>query len=249
MYKLQPAQWSSLQGVANVNDLSDRVEELTALFGLQMFSFLFINTGKRRLLADSRLVLTNYPLKWRERYIQKDYHLRDPVVEQAASQTQAIHWGHPDYARGFSSKQLEFLNESSDFGVVSGYSFPIYGPFGECGLFSVACDNRSTCVDKLPQMELQMIGQLLHSNLSAKLLGLSIPQEVKLSKHERICLEFTLQGKTANEIALTLHRSKATIDFHLQSAIRKLNSRNKVHAAFSAQQAGLLWDQGELYDV
>lgn len=63
---------------------------------------------------------------------------------------------------------------------------------------------------------------------------------VKLSDHERLCLHWTTQGKTAWEVAQIIGRSKATVDFHLRRASAKLDAANKVHAAFKARELDLL---------
>lgn len=65
-------------------------------------------------------------------------------------------------------------------------------------------------------------------------------QEVRLSGRETECLYWTAAGKTASETAKIMCISRRTIEFHLASAIRKLNASNKIQAAVIAARLGLL---------
>lgn len=65
-------------------------------------------------------------------------------------------------------------------------------------------------------------------------------QEVRLSGRETECLYWTAAGKTASETAQIMCISRRTIEFHLASAIRKLNASNKIQAAVIAARLGLL---------
>ena len=87
---------------------------------------------------------------------------------------------------------------------------------------------------------LQVVGPQVHAVIMERLLGRQKPHPVTLTEQERVCLSWTVQGKTAWEIPQILNRSRPTVDFHLQKAMRKLGASNKVHAAFKALQAGLI---------
>jgi len=59
-----------------------------------------------------------------------------------------------------------------------------------------------------------------------------------LTEREIEILTWTAQGKTSGEIAQILGRSVATVNFHLQNAMGKLNVVNKTQAAIKAHQLG-----------
>lgn len=63
---------------------------------------------------------------------------------------------------------------------------------------------------------------------------------ISLSDHEAECLRWVSLGKTAKETAVILGKSARTIEFHLNSAMRKLNAVNKVQAVFLAAEMDLL---------
>ncbi|MEL6529909.1 MAG: LuxR C-terminal-related transcriptional regulator [Pseudomonadota bacterium] len=67
-----------------------------------------------------------------------------------------------------------------------------------------------------------------------------IPSDCILTKREIECLHFAAQGKTDSEIALILHRSHATIRYHIHRAGTKLDCVNRAQTIFKASQLGYL---------
>ncbi len=63
---------------------------------------------------------------------------------------------------------------------------------------------------------------------------------VRLTTREKQCLIWTMRGKTAWEISQIMDRSSATVNFHLQSAMRKPDAVNKIQGAVKALQNDLL---------
>jgi LuxR family transcriptional regulator, quorum-sensing system regulator SolR len=61
-----------------------------------------------------------------------------------------------------------------------------------------------------------------------------------LTEREREALLWSIEGKTASEIAQLIGVSERTVNFHLANVTRKLNSVNKVQAASKAVALGLL---------
>ncbi|MDY0067152.1 MAG: LuxR C-terminal-related transcriptional regulator [Steroidobacteraceae bacterium] len=64
--------------------------------------------------------------------------------------------------------------------------------------------------------------------------------DVRLSKREVECLRWAALGKTDEEIATIIHRSRATIRFHVHNAAVKLDAVNRSQALFKASQLGYL---------
>jgi DNA-binding CsgD family transcriptional regulator len=57
-----------------------------------------------------------------------------------------------------------------------------------------------------------------------------------LSSREQEVLQWVARGKTAPEIGCILGISKRTVDFHVNSAVEKLNAANRIHAVAIAIQ-------------
>lgn len=61
-----------------------------------------------------------------------------------------------------------------------------------------------------------------------------------LSSRELECLAWAAQGKTNEDIAQILGRSRETVNFHLSNAMRKLSAANRTNAVAIACSLGLL---------
>lgn len=61
-----------------------------------------------------------------------------------------------------------------------------------------------------------------------------------LSPRELECLNWAARGKTDDDIALILGRSRETVHFHLNNALRKLNACTRTHAVAIACALGLI---------
>jgi DNA-binding CsgD family transcriptional regulator len=62
----------------------------------------------------------------------------------------------------------------------------------------------------------------------------------QLTEREIECLTWAARGNSEDAIALELHRSRDTVHFHLQNAVRKLDANNRTHAVAIACSRGLI---------
>jgi DNA-binding CsgD family transcriptional regulator len=90
------------------------------------------------------------------------------------------------------------------------------------------------------QIPLQIVSSKIHAIAVERFVARTASTATPLTEQERLCLSWTMRGKTAWEISQILNRSRPTVDFHLQKAMRKLSASNKFHAAFKALQADLI---------
>ena len=224
--------------------LETYLDGLCRRLGFDFFSYVLSDRMKLgELPARRAMVVASYPLAWRLRYERQSYHHSDPVVTVGSTLRRPFFWGGSDYLRQLTAPRRRLFDEARDFGIRSGFTVPVHGPSGECGLFSTSGAGSMDQFQDAARSShclLQVIGPQVHAVIMERLLGRQEPDPVTLTEHERVCLGWTMRGKTAWEIAQILGRSRPTIDFHLQKAIRKLGAANKFHAAFKALQAGLI---------
>jgi DNA-binding CsgD family transcriptional regulator len=62
----------------------------------------------------------------------------------------------------------------------------------------------------------------------------------RLTSRERECLTWAARGKSEEEIAMIIERSRDTVHFHLRNASIKLNAGNRTHAVAIACTRGLI---------
>jgi DNA-binding NarL/FixJ family response regulator len=65
-------------------------------------------------------------------------------------------------------------------------------------------------------------------------------RDVDLSERERESLTWSARGKTSGEIATILGLAKRTVDYHIESACRKLNVATRTEAAAKAASGRLI---------
>ena len=82
--------------------------------------------------------------------------------------------------------------------------------------------------------------QVAHVSLSKAILAKDAYVCEQLTLREREVLQWTADGKSAQDIADILVLSKSVVDFHLKNSIKKLNSPNKTAAVARAVLLGWL---------
>jgi LuxR family transcriptional activator of conjugal transfer of Ti plasmids len=233
----------SLNKVASEAELESYLSRLTRQLGFEYFSYILSDRMQLGVRAFSKtMIATSYPQSWRTRYERRRYHQLDPVVTIGSRTRQPFFWGSAEYLQQLSPVPRRLFDEARDFGICSGFTVPVHGP-GDCGLFSVSSSVGFENFQEAAlgsQVLLQVMSSQIHAIAVERLVAQAELAPVKLTEHERVCLSWTMRGKTAWEISQIVNRSRPTIDFHLQKAMRKLGASNKFHAAFKALQAGLI---------
>ncbi len=122
---------------------------------------------------------------------------------------------------------------------------PIYQPFGQIGAVSFSrpdCDQIDLSMefaiygDRLERVSRRFVNSYSRLTYSRS----RIPQDCRLTEREVVCLRWAAMGKTDSEIAEIIHRSCATVRFHIQNARGKLDAVNRSQTIFKAAQLGFL---------
>ena len=233
-----------LEDVNSATELETHLEQFIRRLGFDYFSYIL---SDRLQLGDTpagkAMILTSYPQPWRSRYDRHRYQHLDPVVTVGSRMRRPFFWGSAQYLRQLSASRRRLFDEARGFDIRTGFTIPIHGPNGECGLFSASSAGsieRCEEVARASRTVLHVLGAQVHATVVERLMRRPDMTPPTLTEQERVCLSWTMRGKTAWEISQIVNRSRPTIDFHLQKATRKLGAANKFHAAFKALQAGLI---------
>lgn len=192
---------------------------------------------------DTGMLLTSYPEEWQEFYRRRSYHAEDAVILHGRDAMRPFRWGDEAHLRSLKPSARRLFVKAKEFGIVSGIAIPVHGPHNRSGLFCVSgpqAEQPDIDVGQPVFRALLTIAQVVHAQVLQWRTEQPQRTSVKLSEHERLCLVWTTQGKTAWEVAQIIGRSKATVEFHLRRASGKLDAANKVHAAFKARELDLL---------
>ena len=89
-------------------------------------------------------------------------------------------------------------------------------------------------------IDFDLLGEIITARLSRIARSEVWSQQANLSDREIETLTWAARGKTSSEIAQIVGLSKRTVDFHIESAIRKLGVATRIEAAVKAAAGGLI---------
>ena len=232
---MQENPFSAASSIDAVCDVLHRVAEQN---GFPFFSYLQLN-GRG---CGDRLV-ASYPQEWRARYESKLYIHYDPVVTVARQSRLPFFWNNGGFIQPYHKAQKKVFHEAGTFGINNGYSIPIAGRNGECGLFSIAAQQERRLLDVLgPSGHLvYLLGLQVHDHLlSLTSRPLPAAAKVDLTARELECLKWAAEGLTTEQIADRVMISAATVNYHFNKIVSKLGAANRHHAAIKAVRLGLI---------
>lgn len=155
-------------------------------------------------------------------------------------------------AEGFRTRQPNSYLEAIDISnfehramTAAAIVVPVHLPFGQIGAVSYnPIDAGKT--DLAEEFELYsdafgiygrtFIASYVHATGSMQ----RLPPGSRLSKREVECLRWAAIGKTDLEISMIMHRSRATVRFHIHNASIKLDAVNRSQTVFKAAQLGYI---------
>lgn len=185
----------------------------------------------------SRVVLQRFPKGWAERYNQRAYVFRDPIVERLHQDHEPFYWKAAyDSSRSASNVSL-IRGESAEFGLRGGFVVPIVLLDGSTAAVSFGgadIDLSPSDESVLSFVANYVMGQLLQRRWSSQ------RARSYVSAREYDCLLWAAEGKTDWEISVILGISNSTVTKHILSARRKLGATTKPHAVALAMRDGII---------
>ncbi len=225
-------------------DINRRMRAMIDDLGLEHYSFIVLTPPRDHAFQIVTTLQTSYPEEWRGRYMAKRYFELDPVTALARETGRPFLWGQGRFLRSFKKPQRLVFDEARVFHITYGLGIPVRGADGSVSVFNVVSSDKRHLHDvtrgayrrvsaaAFDTHDIAVKAQIDRDNIDADAIELSI--------RERECLAWTLEGKTAGEIATILSLSVSTVNHHALTASRKLGSLNKHHAAVKALRRGLL---------
>lgn len=227
-----------LSNAATLDELHILCREYSEALGFQHFVYaLRVPTH----FADARLIMVDgYPPGWVKHYFEQAHFDCDPVMAYCAQHVVPMCWSDLTLAPGSQAERM--MQEAASFGLRDGVTMPLHSPQGELGILSLAVDAapgeaRTICQNALPHI--QVLVGYLHEAVR-RVSGLLRNADPKLTQRETQCLRWAADGKTSSEIAQLLGLSESTANFHLNSAMRKLDVVNRQQAVGKATLQGLI---------
>ena len=227
------------ESVEEIHTICSRACEL---FGFEQFMY-----GGRvptSFVRPQLIIISGYNQDWWDHYNQKNYLKIDPIVEYCTTNILPLQW-QDLHAEDHQNKQVRLLmNESTEFGLNSGLSFPIHTPRGEFAMLSFASNQNPGEARPLMNYAAPHLMQLAYHIHDAVMRIFRTQHNsdsgIELTAREKQCLLWAAEGKTSDETAKILSISESTVRFHLNNAARKLNVHTRRHAIARAICLGLI---------
>ena len=208
----------------------------------QALGFSFCTFGLRLPLPITQprtVYYSNYPAAWQARYNEARYIDVDPTVRHGMRSSAPIVWSDAVFA-----EVPQLWQEAQSHGIRHGWAQSRRDPEGIFSLLVLARPDPPIAAQELSANEqrMQWLVHWAHTSMKSACDDRSMrPQPVGLSPRETEVLRWTAEGKTASEIATILDVSERTVNFHVNSAVTKLDANNKTNAAVRASLLGLIW--------
>ncbi|WP_076927704.1 N-acyl-homoserine lactone dependent regulator BpsR2 [Burkholderia pseudomallei] len=182
------------------------------------------------------LMVSNYPARWQERYIEARFANIDGAVKAALGSDLPVTWSAPANA-----SKSAFWAEALSFGIAHGWPSASRGADGAIGVLTLSRtqDPIDTAEKFRNESIVHWLANVAHASM-APFLPAADEFDPDLTRRETDVLKWTADGKTAYEIALILSISESTVNFHVKNIVSKLGSTNKIQAVAKAALMGML---------
>lgn len=229
------------------SNLASSVDELFGLFERAMgdlgFDRIIFSLMTDHIFINRRAghgIMLNYTEDWMKFYAEKNYVDTDPVRRNMYHATGAFTWHDVLQRPDLTKTQIECMILAEEAKMHDGVGIPLRGPRG--AIAGVGAASSSGGVE-LNRNSLSYINLLAHQFYTAYLALEQKPDNrdtVYLSDREQEILKWCARGKTKPEISDIIHISPHTVDYHIRSAMKKLEANNITLAVLKALHMGLI---------
>lgn len=201
-------------------------------FDYYQFGF-FIPSG---LLQSFVTVLSHTPRDWSEVCWQSHIVSNDPLILLSLKQSAPIIWNEiPWHDPSLPEGGQGIMQRRAELGMREGATLPLHSGQGHHAVLHVSRQKPTGDVyGALPYLS------VIYPYIFQRACELLSPPSPNLSEREKECLFWVSEGKTSWEAAKILGITERTVNFHLNSAIRKTGCKNRYQAIARNIAAGQL---------
>lgn len=193
-------------------------------------------------LGDPEFItIDNTPAAYRETYENRNTGRRDPVMQHCKTKSVPMIWDQSTYTK---ADRGDMWERQARFGYRYGISLALHMPEGRHFVLGVV---RDQALPKDPVEITRVVASLqlfaVHAQEAA--MRIIVPATAEqgsptLTPRELETLRWTMEGKTAWEVANVLGISERTAVLHANNAMHKLGCVNKHQAVLKALRLGLI---------
>lgn len=228
--------------VLNVSSRDELKQEIVGFARRLGFETVSATTVIDHFLAESEFItIDNTPEGYRDSFENPDNFVVDPVMQHCKRFSLPIIWDQATYLEAGAVSKWE---EQAAYGYRTGICLALHLPEGKHFVLGV---DRPDPLPSGPQELTRIVADLqlfavLAQEASQRILLPAPPQPdmPSLTPRELESLRWTMEGKTAWELANILGISERTAGLHLNNATHKLGCVNKHQAVLKALRLGLI---------
>ena len=201
--------------------------------GFHQYAYYTYNAGPRR---NNPLLISNYSPEWIAYYMSNSYAQNDPVFDEAEKSLTPFTWSSDAPKKEWNKKNIKVLNEARDAKILHGVSVPFQIFNGRSGAMTFASDlpmNEFIDVYQNARNELCLAAIYFHASAQA-LAFRKTSTRIHLTEREYEVLYQCVCGLEANDIALKLDISVATVRAHMRNINIKYKTKSIRNACIMA---------------
>lgn len=207
--------------------LRDYIEEKLHPYCMPPYSYLVIN----KKYTECIQIISNYPIKWQQLYLENKWHHIDPVILTAYKRTSPFFWDED-----LTNRTSDLFLLAREYNVINGVTFVLHDQLNNMALLSLLFDrgsgksNEDMLIDNKAQLQLLLID--IHEKMHKLTAACSHAEDDDFTKksifsrRETEVIYWASMGKTYGEISLILAISERTVKFHMANVVRKMGVSN-----------------------
>ena len=222
-------------------DIYAELNDTGAIFGYEAFIITGLPRAPNENLSDCALI-SGWPSEWQQRYQANRFVHIDPVISHIRGTTDPFLWQDAVDAAG-SSHGMIVMNEARAYALNEGLCVPFHQLDGSEAGVSFGGQKIRLSSDERAALHLVAI----YAMSAAKSITRRQTEDddpdgpvSPLTGREVECLKWSSAGKTAWEISMILSISMRTVEQHLASAARKLQTVSRIQCVAEALRRGII---------
>lgn len=225
-----------LQGLTSYDDICRFIVKELEWFGCTSVSSLLLPGPGRE--ASECIMMNTRPREFIERYIEKNYVVRDPVITELRKCVQPFSWSDVRARRELTKIEKAIMDEGRDFAARDGLTIPIVTLSGSMSLFC-PCGLEPNLSPRA-RAALEIIGMYADQALKRAILQGQRQESAHtpLTPREREIMQLVATGKTDEEIGDILSIGTTTVTSHVENAKQKLDAFRRTYAVVQALRFG-----------
>ncbi|NOT42938.1 MAG: hypothetical protein HOP13_20865 [Alphaproteobacteria bacterium] len=178
-----------------------------------------------------------WPEDWRQRYTERRYYVRDPMLQELYRTADAFTWRTILNSRRYSEADRKIVFDAAAWGMREGFVIPLYGIGGQVHAITMA--GPTPRIDSEARSELLLMSIYAYGR-AKRLAGRQLDPVPLLKPREREALQWVAAGKGDWEIGQIMGISESAAHKHVENAKRKIGVSTRVQAVVEAIRTGQL---------